>query len=158
MELRNRCQHFLGKSQQFIDHTITVTCTPEVNFKSPIHLSPKRRLKMSETEHSTVGLATKVIHLYFSKCLVVISVGEVHRRGCQSCGFGWEVHDFDADCNVFCTVLTLHKDVFCRSNSQHIRSRQHLTTTQTQKYKYSGVNVQKRFEYGALLGPGRCWL
>lgn len=83
---------------------------------------------MRKTEHSTVDLATKVIYLNFSKCLVLISLVEVHRRGCQSCGFGWEVQDFDADRHVLCTVLTFHKDVFCRSNSQYVGSRQHLTT------------------------------
>lgn len=158
MELRNRPRHLSGKSQQFIDRTISVTCTPEVNVKSPIHLCPKRRFKMSETEHGTAGLAAEVIHLNFSKCLVVIFAVEPYRRRCQSCGLGWEVHDFDADCHVFCTVLTFHKDVFCRSHSQYIWSWQHLAAVQTQKIKYSDVNVQKRFEYGTLLGPGKCWL
>lgn len=85
MELQSGPQQFSGTSHQFIEHTITVACTQvEVNLESPIQLSPKRRLKVSETEHSTVGLATMVIHPKFSKGLVVISTVEVHRRGCQS--------------------------------------------------------------------------
>lgn len=88
---------------------------------------------MSETEHPKNCGAKKVIHLDLSKCLVLILTVEVHRCGCQSCDFGWEVHDFDADSHVFCAVLALHKDVLCRSNSQYIGSRQDLTATQRQK-------------------------
>ena len=73
---------------------------------------------------------------YFSQSLEVLGAGKPHRCACQSFVLGWMVHhdDFDHDVISF-AVLTLHKDIFCRSYAQQVGGRHHLPTEQEEKTK-----------------------
>lgn len=66
------------------------------------------------------NLCLNLLNCNLYKVLEFLRVSKGHRSGRQPFGFGWMVHYNDFDPVSFRTVLTLHKDVLYRSNSQHI--------------------------------------